>query len=83
MNANSKQNSMKKLQATATSIPVYPKRAFLVLFSMYVLYTSDLPTSTQTTLGTFAYDTAIYATHEDPTIASLNLQEHLHSIKSG
>ena len=24
---------------------------------------------------------AIFATHEDPTIASLNLQEHLHSIE--
>jgi hypothetical protein len=24
---------------------------------------------------------AIFATHEDPTIASLNLQEHLHKIK--
>ena len=35
MNANSKQNSMEKLQAASTSIPVYPKGAFLVLFSVY------------------------------------------------
>jgi hypothetical protein len=48
---------------------------------LYVLYTSDLPTSRQTTLGTFADDTAIYSTHEDPTIVSLNLQEHLHIIE--
>ena len=48
---------------------------------LYVLYTSDLPTSRETTLGTFADDTAIFATHEDPTIASLNLQEHLHIIE--
>ena len=45
---------------------------------LYVLYTSDLPASRQTTLGTFVDGTAIFATHEDPTIASLNLQEHLH-----
>ena len=44
---------------------------------LYALYTSDLPASTETTLGTFADDTAIFATHEEPTIASLNLQEHL------
>jgi hypothetical protein len=46
---------------------------------LYVLYTSDLPTSRGTTLGMFADDTAIFATHEDPTIASLNLQEHISS----
>jgi hypothetical protein len=34
-----------------------------------VLYTSELPTSRETTLGTFADDTAIFATHEDPTVA--------------
>jgi hypothetical protein len=47
---------------------------------LYVLYTSDLPTSRETTLDTFADDTAIFATHEDPTIVSLNLQEHLLNI---
>jgi len=47
----------------------------------YVLYTSDLPTSRETTLGTFADDTAIFATHEDSTIALLNLQEHSHIIE--
>jgi hypothetical protein len=45
-----------------------------------VLYTSDLPTSRETTIGTFADDTAIFSTHEEPTIASRNLQEHLHNI---
>jgi hypothetical protein len=48
---------------------------------LYVLCTSDLPTSRETIIGTFADDTAIFATHEDPTIASLNLQEHLHIIE--
>jgi hypothetical protein len=58
---------MEKLQAASTSIPLYPKGAFLVL--LYMLYTSDLPTSRETPLGTFTDDTAIFATHEDPTIA--------------
>ena len=40
---------------------------------LYVLYTSDLPTSRETTLGTIADDTAIFATYEDPTIVSHNL----------
>ena len=35
----------------------------------------------RTELGTFADDTAIFATHEDPTIASLNLRDHLHVIE--
>jgi hypothetical protein len=35
----------------------------------------------ETTLGTFADDTAIFETHEDPTIASLNLQQHISSIE--
>jgi len=42
---------------------------------------SDLPTSRETIFGTFADDTEIFATHENPTIASLNLQEHLHIIQ--
>jgi hypothetical protein len=46
---------------------------------LYVLFTSDLPTFRGTRLGTFADDSAIFATHEDTTIASLNLQEHIFS----
>ena len=42
---------------------------------LYVPYTFDLSTFRETTLGTFADDTAIFATHEVLTIASLNLQE--------
>jgi hypothetical protein len=41
----------------------------------------DLPTSREIILSTFADGTEIFATHEDPTIASLNLQEHLHNIQ--
>jgi len=48
---------------------------------LYVLYTSYLPIFSETTLGTFADYTATFATHEDPTIASLNPQEHLNIIE--
>jgi hypothetical protein len=49
---------------------------------LYTLYTSDLPTSRKTTLSTFVDDTAIFATHSDLTIASLNLQDHIYSIET-
>jgi hypothetical protein len=48
---------------------------------LYTLYTSDLPTTRKTILSTFADDTAIFATHSDPTMASLNLQDHVHNIE--
>ena len=80
MNISSKQKSMEKLQATSTSIPVYLKVAFLVIFSMYCTRLT-YPTCRETTLGIYADDTAIFATHEDPTIVSLNLQEHLNTIE--
>jgi hypothetical protein len=48
---------------------------------LYTLYTSDLPLFRKTKLSTFADDTAIFATHSDPTIASISLQDHLHSIE--
>jgi hypothetical protein len=54
-----------------------PKGAFLVLFSLYYTHL----TSRETILGTSADDTAIIATHEDSSIASLNLQNHLHIIE--
>ena len=33
-------------------------------------------------MGTFADDTAIFATHADPTTASRNFQEHLLTIQN-
>jgi hypothetical protein len=47
---------------------------------LYTLYTYDLPTTRKTTIGTFADDTAIFATHETPATASSHLQEHLSLI---
>ena len=49
---------------------------------LYILYTSDLPTTRDTTIGTFADDTAIFVTHVDPTTASRNLQEHLNTVEN-
>jgi hypothetical protein len=40
---------------------------------LYLIYTSDLPTSDSTATATFTDDTAILATHEDPVIASMKL----------
>jgi len=46
-----------------------------------VLHTSDFPKSRGTTTGTFADDTAIFATHEDPTMASRTLTHHRKMVK--
>jgi hypothetical protein len=47
---------------------------------LYLIYTSDLPTSENTTTATFADDTAILAINEDPTIASVKLQDNINKI---
>jgi hypothetical protein len=41
---------------------------------LYIIYTSNLSTSDNTTTTTFASDTAISATYEDPMIASMKFQ---------
>jgi hypothetical protein len=48
---------------------------------MYLIYTSDLPASDNTTAAAFADDTAILATREDPAIASIELQATLNKIE--
>jgi len=52
-----------------------------LLFALLV-YTPDLATFRETTLGTFADDAAIFATHEDPTIVSIFKSTYT-SSKSG
>jgi hypothetical protein len=49
---------------------------------LYVLFTSDLPTNIHTTTGTFADDTVILASHDDPVIASKRLQGHLDQLET-
>jgi hypothetical protein len=44
---------------------------------LYSIYTADLPETAQTTLATYADDTTILASHENPTEASRMLQMHL------
>jgi hypothetical protein len=45
------------------------------------MYTADLPTSSTTTIATFADDTAVLATDNDPAVASQKLQTHLLAIQ--
>lgn len=47
---------------------------------LYLLYTADLPTSHLVTIGTFAGDTAILASHTNPITASTVLQDNLNKI---
>lgn len=49
---------------------------------LYLIFTSDLPTTNNTLTGTFADDTVIMATHENPQIASSNLQDHLYLLEN-
>lgn len=48
---------------------------------LYIIFTSDLPSSIGTKIATFADDTAIMASHEDPYIASQKLQSHLNKLQ--
>lgn len=49
---------------------------------LYLIYTSDLPTSDSITTGTFADDTAILASHQDPIEATKLLQNGLNDISN-
>jgi hypothetical protein len=42
---------------------------------LYLIYTSDFPTPDNTTTAPFADDTVILATHEEPEIASMKVQQ--------
>jgi hypothetical protein len=48
---------------------------------LYLLYTADLPTSPETTRVTFAYDSAVITTDNDPSTASHKLQNSLLTIQ--
>jgi hypothetical protein len=47
----------------------------------YLLYTADLPTRADSTSATFADDTAVLTTHEDPAIATHRLQTNVNNLQ--
>jgi len=49
--------------------------------TLYNIFTADLPQSNNTTLATFADDTAITSSNSDITTATINLQNHLTQLQ--
>jgi hypothetical protein len=54
-----------------------------VLGPLYLLYIAGLPTSPESTRETFADNTAVIATVNDPAITSRKLQTNLLAIQNG
>jgi hypothetical protein len=50
---------------------------------LYLLFTADLQISSDTTSATFADDTAVIATDNNPAIASRKIQTNLLAIQAG
>ena len=48
---------------------------------LYTLYTANIPTTTNSTVLTFADDTAILVRHTNPETAVKLLQEHITKIE--
>jgi hypothetical protein len=48
---------------------------------LYTIFKADLPEAEQTLTATYADNTAILAPHEDPIVATSNLQTHMHRLE--
>ena len=48
---------------------------------LYSIFTADIPETDQTLIATYADDTAILASHPNPTTASAQLQHHLNLLE--
>ena len=48
---------------------------------LYSIYTADMPETEHTLTATYADDTAILSSHQNPKIASANLQHHLNQFE--
>jgi hypothetical protein len=49
---------------------------------LYLVYTSDIPTTENTLTGTFADDTVTLVSHEDLITAPTHLQHHLNLLEA-
>jgi hypothetical protein len=49
---------------------------------LYLIFTADIPTRNDTVIATFADDTAIMASNENPQTASQSLQTHLNQLEA-
>ena len=48
---------------------------------LYIIYTADMPTNEFTFTSTFADDTALVSIHKSDTVASVQLQSHVHDLE--
>jgi len=48
---------------------------------LYTIFTANLPETEETLTATYADDTAILASHEDPIVAATKLQTHLYRLE--
>jgi hypothetical protein len=71
-------NEKSELQPIKAGVP----QGSVLGSTLYVLYTSNLTTSTNTTLGTFADDTVILSVNEDSRRAASDLQHHLNTLQT-
>jgi hypothetical protein len=70
--------------ATSATFPIHsgvPQERVLGPF-LYLIFTADIPTRSDTVIATFADDTAILASNEDPQTPAQSLQTHLNQLET-